>query len=143
MKPDYSKSVLDINKMIVYQHSTVAIIQTSLENLEFNVDGELSIKLGTLNYSSYAIESDDFLSTTNDEKDDYWFTINGNQKEHGFYDFPEKIELRGGERKTVNFTKGAESDGAFIVYMPMNRPKGAESTRRDDQSSVPKVKMKY
>lgn len=130
--PDYTATLIDVQDLIAYNHSTLIVVNADLAKLAKTPAGDLKIKIAVIADSSTP-EGDDFLGAQ--EK---WITLTPNAAGAAYYNLPEVVSLASGETKTVSFTRGgARGDG--IVYFPYNRS-NLNNFGDDDQSKVLKAR---
>lgn len=113
---DYTKAIVDVQNMGVFDNSTLAIIEADISLLAIADTGELSIKVSTTHEDSGAIEYDDYLN----KQDSTWQKISIGKQAAAFAQMPEVIELKGQESVTVPLLKGYGSND-LILYAPQNK----------------------
>lgn len=129
-KEDYTAAIVSLDAMTAIPHSTIAIVEVPVAALKIRPSGELSVRLATSYQEGSAVLPDDFL-----EKDPKsWRALSVADLGAGFVDLPEKIELSGGETKTVSFTKGAGGESLLLLY-PSNKPV-VGGLSADEQSEI-------
>lgn len=128
---DYKTAIVHGSKMMVYEHSTISVVEAPLKDLIKNIHGELSIKLAVLNEDPDSVESDDYLGEMSK-----WKKINPTTNAMSFLDMPETTLVKPGKEQTVQLTKG-EGEEKLLVLYPMNRATKTH-TRTDAQSELPR-----
>jgi minor extracellular serine protease Vpr len=116
LKEDYTTSVIDLNPMLAFQHSTVAIIEVPVSKLARRPSGELAVRIATSYQEGTAIQPDDFLS----KDPNHWTVLNVADLGAAYVGLPEKITLNGSENKSLSFEKGAGREKLLVVY-PTNK----------------------
>lgn len=129
-KEDYTAAVIDQKGMVVFDNSTLAIIEADVSALALADTGELNIKVSTTHQDAGAIEYDDYL----DGQEARWEKISVNANAQAFAQMPEEIELAGQETVTVPLLKGYGA-GDLILYTPQNKSV-RDTVLEDAQSQI-------
>ncbi len=132
---NYIPAVVALSPMLAFEHSTIAIVEVPVTDLQLKSNGSLAIRIATSSQTGSAIEPDDFM--TKDPKK--WKRVNVTTAGASYVNLPEKISLAGGETKTVTFSKGAGTEALWIAY-PSGKPIIGGITR-DAQSQTLRPKF--
>lgn len=125
---NYSAAVLDQRKMIIFDNSTLAIIEADISLLSVSNSGELNLKVSTTHQDSGASEYDDNLGTAG------WMKISTASNGQSYTQLPEAIELEGKQKKTISIVIGYGLEN-LIIYTPQNRSV-RDVLLQDNQSQV-------
>jgi hypothetical protein len=127
---DYTASVLAINPMAAFEHSTVAIVEAPVAQLKVRGSGELAIRIAT-SYQEYsAVEPDDFLVDDSSN----WVGLSLGEEGASYVGLPKKIVLAPQTSQTISFSKGAGIENLLVLY-PTNRPV-VGGLSRDQQAEI-------
>lgn len=134
-RPNYLKAVNDVQEMIYYDHSSIAMMIIDMNKIKRDPTGEVFVKLATSSLEEYAVEGDDYLG--NDETQ--WRKMDLSPKGQSFIFDQLSLELEGHQNKVLSFAKG-QSFGELILLTPTNRSV-LNVLSSDDQSEI--VKARY
>ena len=113
---DYTSALISTADMTAIPHSTIAIVEASLDDLAVDDSGALQVQIATSSDEETATEPDDFL--IKDQKT--WLTLNVGEDGAAYSELPEKVTLANGQSQTVSFVKGAGEESLWLLY-PQNR----------------------
>lgn len=125
----YDEAILDQQNMLVYNNSTVVLVEAALDKLSVATDGSISFQVVTSQNEQNTTQFDDFLKT-----DDPQFQISTRVEDQAFFDLGESITIGALENKTVELVKGAK-DGKILALFPHNRFSFSNNIM-DDQAQV-------
>lgn len=134
-RPSYVNAVMDVQEMISFDHSGVAIIIVDLAKLKVSPTGELMVKFATSSMEDYAIESDDFL----DQDATQWRKMDVSVKGQSYIFDMLDVELAENQSKILSFSKG-QGFADLLLLTPTNRSV-LNNLSTDDQSEI--VRAKY
>ncbi|MBN8538256.1 MAG: S8 family serine peptidase [Deltaproteobacteria bacterium] len=134
-RPNYLKAVNDVQEMIYYDHSSIAMLIVDMNKIKRDPTGEVFVKLATSSLEEYAIEGDDYLG--NDQNQ--WRKMDLSAKGQSFIFDQLSLELEGHQNKVLSFTKG-QGFGELILLTPTNRSV-LNVLSSDDQLEI--VKARY
>jgi minor extracellular serine protease Vpr len=111
---DYQPAFQDGRYGTTFAHSTIAILNVSMDKLVKASGDKLKIKILTVGeYDSP--DRDDYLGNQKTT----WKTISANAVDQSYKDLPNVVSIVAGSSESIPFTKGNGSD-AMILYLPHN-----------------------
>lgn len=116
VKENYTEAIQDMRDMVLFDNSTLAIIEANINNLMLSEGGELSLKISTTHQDAGINEYDDFL----EKQATQWKKISVHAMAQGYAQIPEELTLQAQEKKVVPLLKGYGAE-SLIIYAPMNR----------------------
>lgn len=114
---DFTDAIDQVSPMLVFNQSTVAIVEVPIAALKLKSNGTLAVRVATSAQVGSAIEPDDFLRA--DEK--AWTKIDMHEGGASFFDLPEVVNVKAGQETSVSFTKGTGGEKLWLVQ-PAGRP---------------------
>lgn len=116
VKEDYTSAVQDTRGMLMFDNSTLAIIEADISKLALSDGGELSLKISTTHQDAGVSEYDDYL----EKQSMLWKKISVQEQAQGYVNIPESVTLKAQEKVQVPLTKGYGAE-SLVIYMPQNR----------------------
>lgn len=116
LKEDYTAAVQDTRGMLMFDNSTLAVIEADISKLALSDGGELSLKISTTHQDAGINEYDDYL----EKQSTQWKKISVHAQAQGYVNIPESVTLKAQEKVQVPLTKGYGAE-SLVVYMPQNR----------------------
>lgn len=113
---DYSSAVISVSSLMLFDHSTVIVMEAPVSQLSPNPGGQISIQLATILEDESAVEMDDFLGKSMTS----WKKISLDPQSQPYLDLPEKLSVPGKQELKALFTKG-EASGDLLLLYPDNR----------------------
>lgn len=113
---NYAKAVVALRPMIMFDNSTLAIIEADLSQVSISATGELSIKISTTHQDSGVIEYDDYLGN----QDKAWHKISTRTLGQSFAGLPEVVTVDAKSSRSLELVKGYDS-APLVLYTPLNR----------------------
>lgn len=115
IKLNYSPALVDQRAMMIFESSTLAIIEADVSRLALAAVAEMNLKISTTHQSEMPIEYDDYLAN----QDSQWKKISTNPLTQSFGLMPEAVNLEALESTTVKLQKGSGVED-LVVYSPQN-----------------------
>jgi minor extracellular serine protease Vpr len=112
----YDDAIVDQREMLVYNNSTVLVVEAELSKLVKNKNGELQFKVVVSHNEQSSVQPDDYLA--NSEKET--LKISTNIHDQPFIDLGEVLKFSPEEIKTVELTTG-EKAGQILALYPQNK----------------------
>ena len=131
-KENYKEAILDQQEMILFNNSTVLIVEADLSFIASTINKELNLQVVLTHNDQSTTQMDDYLLTPAGQD---FFTISSDVMDQSFVDLPEEITLFSAERtKQVVMTKG-RGVADLLVLFPSNKLSYSENLI-DAQSQV-------
>jgi minor extracellular serine protease Vpr len=125
-KENYVEAIQDLNPMIFFNHSNVAVIETNLALINRGKNDKVGIKLAVTHLEADS-KGDDFLASHGEK----WQKLNLTEGALAFYDMPEGVTVKENDLRKVSMRRGLGNMRALILY-PHNAPVGLQ----DKQSQI-------
>ncbi len=125
----YDDAIVDQQEMLVFNNSTVVIVEAALDKLAVAADGSISFQVVTSQNEQNTTQFDDFLKS-----EEPHFQISTRVEDQAFFDLGESIAVGALENKSVDLVKGAK-DGKVLALYPHNRFSFSNNIM-DDQAQV-------
>lgn len=113
---DYTTAVQDTRGMLLFDNSTLAIIEADISKLALSEGGELSLKISTTHQDAGINEYDDYL----EKQSTQWKKISVHAQAQGYANIPEVVAVKGQEKVQVPMIKGYGTE-SLVIYVPQNR----------------------
>ncbi len=110
---NYQPALLAVSDMAPFPHSTLAVIQTPLEQVAKTADGSIRLKLVALGSGGEMIEADDYLGNED------WLKIPGQASGQAYAELPEVVQVNGFSQSGFNFKRGSGQE-KLVIYYPTN-----------------------
>lgn len=108
-KVDYSKAVVSLGALQVFDHGDLMILNLSIKDLGL-VGSKVRVRMTSQSLEETAVEADDQLGGG-------WMNLSVLERAQGYRDLPETLEVSGGQSFMTEFTKGGGSH-SLGVFMP-------------------------
>lgn len=132
---DYEKALLSQGAMLVYQNSSVAVLEVDVDVLSLDKNGKLNFKaVVTANEASTNQYDDPFLASQGK-------MISVNLNSNALAILPDGFTLEGGKEELVEFNMGTELS-RLMILMPQNKMTVEESVR-DEQMMILKPIFRF
>jgi minor extracellular serine protease Vpr len=143
-KPNYLQAIQAQDEMILFGHSTVAVVQMELSHLKLNPTGQLALKIATTNVEDYALTPDDYLGKSKDAKGNdqgEWLKLDSTESGQAYREIPALLTVEAKSSLNVDFKKGY-GKGGLMVLVPTN-PTTFGSLQNDSQLIFAKPKFSF
>lgn len=123
---DYTSALIAASTMVVFENSTIAILEVQASKLATRADGQLSVKVLTSHYESAASEVDNYLAK--------WIKLSLKSEDQAFTQMPEVVSVKAGQTQTVDLKKGFGAESLLVLFPENSR--SLSNTVRDQQSFI-------
>lgn len=135
-KEKYDDALVDMRPMVLYNNSTVVIVEALVSALSKTAEGNLAFKIIVSHNEQSSVQMDDYFGSTLTTD----MQIALKNSDQAFINLPEKIMIESEQTQVVELTKGS-AVGNLLVLLPQNKFSTSDLVK-DAQSQVLKAAYK-